>query len=330
MNNPDVYEIKREKDGKLKVDIGDKIIDVVESNYLLACHWLIERHKIWYKKEVLRLSQPWTTDEILHTWKFTNIHRKLDRGTQYIMNYLDTKTWGQYPDNLDIVFNIMRYRLFNNRHSHLATGGFTSYKEFDYDKWYKSLRDRWSQGDQVLCQAHNTCTYSGFPGNDKIERVCLVAKNIHDRTPMIVSRLMDASNMEEGFKIINSERGFGPFLSYEVMMDLSYMCPKFDAKTWANVGPGASRGLSYLFSGHTKKDELTLLKVLRDNIPFGIELSGEDLGTTLNILKTGSDQVDGSFDLRVPENWMCETSKYIKLFCGTGRSFGGTYKPSKS
>lgn len=326
------YSPQEDKHGELSVKLNGRTISIDREKYILAHHWLVERHKIWFKKDYQGLERPWTLDPTLDKWKFTNAYRKLDKGTRYILPYLESNEYSE----LDKYWNILRYRLFNNRHSHKATGGFTGYSEFDYREWYTSLRTRWEEGTQVLCQSHNTCTYNGFPGGDKIERVCLVAKEAHSKARDYFYGMMailglpedETSKMEKVFKIVKSHKGYGPFLSYEVLMDLSYVYPKLlDAKEWANVGPGASRGLNHIFKGHKAADELDLLRVLVHNFPFGISLTNHDFANSLVLLKMGTDT--GDFDLRTAENMMCELSKYIKILTKTGRSFSGTYRPSK-
>jgi hypothetical protein len=295
-------------------------------NYKEACEWAADRHSIWYQKEVLKSPRPWTMDPILDKWKFINVYRKLDAGTKYILEYFDTN-----PDPLSRFANILRYRLFNNRHAHKATGGFHKYHEFDYDKWYKILRDRWASEERVLCQAHNTCTYSGFPGSDKVERVCLVAKAAWAKAPEKLSEIENGLKLgleiQDVFEIVKNIKGYGPFLAYEVTLDLSYVYPEISCMNWANTGPGASRGLAYIFKGYQKKHEMELLKVLRHNLALGYELIGDKAFSkaTMNMLLIESD-TPGEIDLRMPESMMCEYQKYKKLKTGTGRSFGGTYK----
>lgn len=331
MNKPNLYEMYEQIPGKWVVELPNASnslsINVNIDNYAEACYWLLERHKIWRSKETLKLPRPWTEDPILDKWKFINIHRKLDAGTKYILNYLDTN-----PDSLSRFANILRYRLFNNRFSHEATGGFKTYDEFNYDEWYRSLRDRWATGERVLCQAHNTCTYSGFPGSDKVERVCLVAKDAIRKAPEVLSQIEGGLKLgleiQDVFNLVKSIRGYGPFLAYEVVLDLSYVYPEISCMEWANVGPGASRGLAYIFEGHQTKHEMDLLKVLRKNLRLGYKVLGysdQEIDDIIDFLVIGADTT-GLLDLRVPESMMCEYQKYKKLKTGTGRSFGGTYK----
>ena len=48
--------------------------------------FIIKRQDIYYKKTILKQAWPWTDDEVLKNYKFCNIFRQLDTGTQLIIN----------------------------------------------------------------------------------------------------------------------------------------------------------------------------------------------------------------------------------------------------
>jgi hypothetical protein len=47
--------------------------------------YLSERQKIYNKKELERLSPPWTSDPILSSFRFTNTRRELDKETVWLI-----------------------------------------------------------------------------------------------------------------------------------------------------------------------------------------------------------------------------------------------------
>ena len=72
--------------------------------------WINERQRIYLKKSSGEL-KPWTEDEILQSWAFTNAFRQLDEGTRVLREDI---LEGHKDEPLDlIVFNICWYRLFN-------------------------------------------------------------------------------------------------------------------------------------------------------------------------------------------------------------------------
>jgi len=47
--------------------------------------YIFERHNIYKKKEILKLPQPWTDDEVLQRFRFTNVRRELDRESVWLI-----------------------------------------------------------------------------------------------------------------------------------------------------------------------------------------------------------------------------------------------------
>ena len=296
-----------------------------DANKLVGFYkFMFDRHDIWHRRFILEQRRPWTFDTILNVWKFTNVWRELDRGTIYLLDYLNDKTRLNYRHCLSDFWNIMHYRLFNNWESHKALGGFVAHEEFVYDDWYKRLRDRWQAGTTVLCTAHNTCCYSGFPGADKVERVCLIAKRVHDQAQEILNRVWDARSLEGVFNEIRVVKGYGPFLAYEVVSDLLYTgLTPFHVNDWANAGPGAINGLGRIFGTVKKKHHLPMMQWLRENQSVGFEAVKKIFGCDFQKIAWQGRELD----LRCIEHQLCEYSKIVKLYQGKGRNFSGHVKP---
>ena len=50
--------------------------------------FIYDRQEIWHKRSYLKQPAPWTSDPILNTYKFCNVYRELDAGTQAVCRYL--------------------------------------------------------------------------------------------------------------------------------------------------------------------------------------------------------------------------------------------------
>lgn len=71
--------------------------------------FVCERHAI-QQRRLAGLSPPWTRDEWLQNYPFTNVFRVLDRNSQYIL----LRVIGESPDNIqDAVFRVLLFRMFN-------------------------------------------------------------------------------------------------------------------------------------------------------------------------------------------------------------------------
>lgn len=307
-----------------QVSIDGKFV-YADANKLVGFYkFMFDRHDIWHRRFVLEQRRPWTLDPILSVWKFTNVWRQLDRGTVYLLDHLNDQSRLNYRHCLSDFWNIMHYRLFNNWEAHKALGGFVAHEDFNYDEWYKRLRDRWKAGHTVLCTAHNTCVYSGFPGDDKVERVCLIAKRVHETAQDTLDRVFDCRKLEDVFKVINSVKGYGPFLSYEVVSDVLYTgLTPFNVNDWANAGPGAINGLGRIFGEVKKHQYLPMMQWLRENQDVGFEAVKRTFGLDFKQIAWQGRELD----LRCIEHQLCEYSKIVKLYQGTGRNFSGHVKP---
>jgi hypothetical protein len=47
--------------------------------------YITERTEIYKKKEILKLPQPWTEDEVFLKYRFTNVRRELDRESKWLI-----------------------------------------------------------------------------------------------------------------------------------------------------------------------------------------------------------------------------------------------------
>jgi len=55
-------------------------------NFEIFWQYINQRHIIYKKKTIQKLSPPWTENKILNEYKFTNVFRDLDPGTKYVID----------------------------------------------------------------------------------------------------------------------------------------------------------------------------------------------------------------------------------------------------
>ena len=134
--------------------------DLERANIEDFFYWINERHNIYLRRFEQKLKKPWTEDKILQRWKFTNVFRQLDRGTIALNNMLGEWHNSLVPfremdaeDAIDVLFNIVWYRLFNFD-EHAENMGFMSHKDHDILRQY--LLNRREEGLKVFTGAHMT------------------------------------------------------------------------------------------------------------------------------------------------------------------------------
>ena len=102
--------------------------------------FVCERHAI-QQRRLAGLPAPWTHDELLAQYPFTNVFRVLDRNTQYILH----RVIGEGPRDLqDSVFRVLLFRTFNKIETwELLESrlGDLTWKGFSYAKYERVLAD---------------------------------------------------------------------------------------------------------------------------------------------------------------------------------------------
>src|SRR5437868_5997936 len=115
-------------------------------------HFVAERQSIYWKRRNGDFP-PWTENETLRDYFFTNVYRELDQGTQYYLKHiasLDTLN--------DLVFDTLAYRYFNNEPTwdflcNQYGRDYVPYGEWDHKKVAYWLTQWESKGNRVFTSA---------------------------------------------------------------------------------------------------------------------------------------------------------------------------------
>lgn len=251
-------------------------------------YWITERHSIFLK----RLSGepwPWTDDSILRDYKFTNVFRQLDRGT-IILNRL-LKTTDDMPLKM---FTIVWYRLFN-RAEHAEA--FKVAPTFSAISQY--LVGHKLTGGTVFTSAHMV---HGSPGKDKLQEHLEACMGAWEHRKLLWDFYAETKSIRNVFDWLVTWPCIGRFLAYEIVCDMEFVRPSSDYDTWANVGPGAARGLRMLGLSPTLTAMKYLLEIAPNHLPDWVTRSPH-----------------AKFSLREIEHSLCEFSKYWRAKTGLGR-----------
>lgn len=258
-------------------------------------YWINERHSI-YCKRAAGVPWPWTDDPILRDWKFTNAFRQLDKGTVWLRRMLEPVT---SPDL--IVFNVMWYRLFNWWEHAQNLGATCSLSELE-----QYIRKCHGDGKQVFTGAHMT---TGRAFEDKHETYLEACKMAWERRLEVLQACLNFS-MAEVFEKLLSFYMVGRFVAYEIVCDFRFVLSGRwrDTLAWANMGPGAKRGLTRLGAPcDTQKDGVDSMVLTHTLLLTNEMLSSEVL------------HCEWPFELREVEHSLCEFDKYQRVKTGAGR-----------
>lgn len=134
----------------------------------------------------------------------------------------------------------------------------------------------------------------------------------------LFERVMQSKNQQEVFEILNSVRGYGTFLAYQLFVDMTYI-PEFPFSNneFAMCGPGTTRGLGLLFEDKVGMTDPECIFWMRDNL---VRLWGEmGLENDLKSLMTDLPEDDRILCVSDITNTLCELTKYYRAVHGVGR-----------
>jgi hypothetical protein len=272
---------------------------------------------IWRRRFVDRKPPPWTADKVLAANRFTNVYRELDPGTVYAIEGI-LENDGPKPDK---VFNIMIYRLIGRSDTHRALG-FQRLGSFNPDRMAAKLQEIRKGGGHPFTGAYMVGGYTKMGSKDKGVNIARLFAALAENFSPFYSELSGCKSMEEAYVLVKSLYGFGNFLAYQVLVDITYPLKAYGGRplldvpqeAWAAAGPGAKKGIGILAPDKMGLD-LEVMKWLRDNQTGEFARLGLDFPNL-----SGEDGKRRLISLPNIQNCLCEYHKYVKIMEGTGRA----------
>lgn len=310
---------------------------------------IFERQEIWWRRNVLKLSRPWTEDPILATKAFTNVYRELDRSSQYLIHNIIRDT--SITALEDLLFKMMIFRFYNKTQTFThATHAIAlpAYKTFN-------VQTQWEQTVALRECGENPwhSAYLMYPGNitkadagwvDTEQRgmfrdhvFCkIVFKKVHSIIPQLVKLFKTQASPIEIINLYITIDGVALFMATEFYLDLTYIpvyrddfeFPYTPDDFW-NVGPGCSTGIRMIFPILTKKEQYKALGWIRDLAEEELAKIGDFKYVKWD--KAKQEYVRCGFNLNMhsgSEFSLCEYQKYRKNQWGLGKQ-KGTFIPYK-
>lgn len=244
--------------------LPDDTIDVHQEHKRLFFWLMHERMAIWKRRFIDKKDRPWTENEILRDYKFTNVYRELDRNSQWqIKNIL-------LDDSLslkNLIWKMMVFRFFNNpetftfnpKKSGVAIqgdlfgapiksglkqaekisdlipatkwrNGIPDYDEYDEDEFSKFIAGVRSSGQNPYTTAYliNSQATPGQPRDYCYTRV--VIPTLHKRIPEIIKLVLKAKNPEEIIDYLIQMPAVANFIAHEFYQDFTYIPRYTDRK----------------------------------------------------------------------------------------------------
>ncbi|KST69912.1 nucleotide kinase domain-containing protein [Mastigocoleus testarum] len=269
-------------------------------------YWLFaaERQKIFFKK-LQNASMPWTKDQILSSYKFTNAYRASDRTSQYLIRHVIYRS--DLPTSKEeVFFRIILFKIFNKIKTwellehHL---GQIVYADYSFERYDKVLTEAMESGKRIYSAAYIMPSGGKILGYTTKHRnhLKLIEKMMGDE---LSKQLADASSMQRGFELLLKYPTIGNFLAYQFITDINYSeITNFSEMEFVIPGPGALDGIRKCFSDLGGLKETDIIRYMADNQESEfkrLELDFKSLwGRPLQLIDC--------------QNLFCEVDKYARI-----------------
>ena len=232
-----------------------------------------ERWSIHVKRKA-GLPPPWTKDEILKTYSFTNVRREDDRVTRWVHeNWLRP-----HASDPELWFAMYVARVFNSPETLTAVGWPVPWTAKRSAVMLKLCALRKEAGSRIFNGAYIVSSH-GRGDVTKSEYYAEVFDEIWRRRNDLRPTRMDTC--ASFFSRLITVKGIGGFMAAQVVADLRWAPPlkqSLDWETFARSGPGSRKGLAWVmgqeprtswpekewYEAHMKLRELALPRLAKE------------------------------------------------------------------
>lgn len=308
-----------------------------------------ERHAT-YLRRAAGGPAPWTDDPVLQKYKFCNVFRELDRTTAWFRQHVREPL----RDDPAVLLATVVFRWFNR----ISTGEavFNQLDMFDASPFRRFMRTGQisilREAITKLCPdgpwvtgSYTINTRSAGVGLSKLDGVLwLISMWVRDHSDwpdVAENQLRDSAFTMKEFCLWARGPCLADFMTYEIACDLRHTAlleHAGDIDTWANIGPGARRGLNRIFRPgepvnrphDLELDEMVhLLNLSRDEHYWPqlvnqewMMMGGRYDGAVRMACGQGVREKWPRWELREVEHTLCEFDKYQRVLEGSGRPRG--------
>ncbi|MEC4048948.1 nucleotide kinase domain-containing protein [Flavobacterium sp. SUN046] len=261
-----------------------------------------ERQNIFFKR-FHGESYPWTKDEILNQYKFTNVYRATDRVSQYLINNVIYKG-SQKPE--EVFFRILLFKIFNRISTWEVLEyelGKISFKDYSFNRYDKVLSEVMYNSIPIYSAAYIMASGRSTFGYERKHQnhLRLIELMIKEKVPY---KLLNCKSMSLAYNLLHSYPTIGDFLAYQYVTDINYSkLTNFTEMEFVKAGPGARDGIVKCFKdfcGYSFEDIIHLMVENQEQEFERLNLDFKNLwGRKLQLIDC--------------QNIFCEVDKYSRV-----------------
>jgi hypothetical protein len=234
-----------------------------------------------FERRIAGLPRPWSEDRIIQEFKFCNVFRASDRVSQYLIRKVAYGGGDATSD--DRLFQIVAFRTFSNPQTWDGVveriGRPPALEDLASGVFEAALDDVKAERGGLYTGAFILCATKAFGFAEKHRNHVALFKQMF-LEQNAGRQIREANSLEEIVQFLESFPLTGPFMSYQIAIDLNYSSfVNFDENDFTQPGPGALRGIKKAFTsiGSYSPSEVILWMVDHQECEFkrlGLNFSG--------------------------------------------------------
>jgi hypothetical protein len=215
-------------------------------------HLASERQRV-FERRIAGLPAPWTSDEIIARYKFTNSFRASDRVSQFLIRDV-IYAEGDFTAD-DVLVRTVLFRLFSRPATWRAVEDRLGpiRRATLGDRRLPAILEELQARGPIYTGAFILCANKAY-GHDRkfLNHLALLEHMLRERLPATVAR---ASSLHGVYEALAAYPLIGPFMAYQLAIDINYSeLTDFSENDFTVPGPGAERGIRKVFGDVSRRD----------------------------------------------------------------------------
>ena len=263
----------------------------------------VRRQDIFYNRMEGK-AFPWTDDNILKTYKFTNAYRASDRVSQYLIKNVIYKEGNYTPE--DKCFRILLFKLFNRIETweYLESSlGEISAKTYSFEIYNELLMKKITDNERIYSAAYIMPSGKSCFGFEKKHQNNLKLLEYMMQTGLS-KKIAKAKTLKELYEVLLAYPTLGSFLAFQFAIDINYsdLCD-YSEMSFVVAGPGAKNGIQKCFGDLNGFKYEDIIKYVSENQEKEFDKRNLKFKSLFGI----------RLQLIDCQNLFCETDKYARV-----------------
>lgn len=266
-------------------------------------NFAVKRQEVFFNR-IKHIAPPWTDDDIIQKYKFTNVYRAADRVSQYLIKEVIYSKGKFTPE--DQLFRILIFKLFNNINTwnYMEQSlGEIRFSDYSYKKYNQLLLQKIDENQRIYSAAYimpsgKTCFGYDKKHQNNLKLLELIMKS------KLTQKIAKIKSLKELYNLLLEYPTLGPFLAFQFSIDINYseICD-FDEMSFVVAGPGAKNGIQKCFESIERFSYEDVIKYVAD-------CQEEEFAKRGLVFKSLFGRKMQLIDC---QNLFCETDKYARV-----------------